>query len=220
MSINKTLKACVFGTARRPMRIRAGLYRGLTLALDPTCELSYFFGTFERETQPWLRDAISRARSVVDVGAGSGELVAWSLAHRQIERVVAYEPDRNRWPVFHENLRLNRNEEDERLVSFQREFLGTESQQDLALLNSLPEPILLKIDIDGGEQAVLSQMSATLVNQRCLVLVETHSRQLHAACELLLRDAGYVVRQVPQARWRCLLRETRMDFNQWLVAER
>jgi len=202
------------------MRVRFGLYRGLTLAIDPKCELSYLVGTFERETQPFLKTAITTAKSLIDIGAGNGELVVWALSHPNVKRVVAYEPDANRWPIFQENLRLNNREKDSRLIALRREFYDTEVLADNDLLESLPQPILLKLDIDGGEEIVLKKMTQKLRSDSFRILVETHSIQLDRSCSELLSDAGYTVQSIAQAPWRWLLKETRMDFNQWLVATR
>lgn len=87
-------------------------------------------------------------------------------------------------------------------------------------LCELPEPILFKIDVDGGEEAILSTLATIVRRKRCLFLVETHSRELDATCGTILSDAGYSVNQIPQAWWRRFYRENRpLEFNQWLTAE-
>ena len=124
--------------------------------------------------------------------------------------------------MFHENMRLNGFTSDDRLTSVEGMFLGPDEADDAErILGDLPEPILFKIDVDGGEQAILENMRPVLLRKQCLLLVETHSRSLDAACFRLLTEAGYRVGRIPPAWWRRILPEQRpCDFNQWLSAER
>ncbi|MBE2180034.1 MAG: hypothetical protein IAE97_06145 [Chthoniobacterales bacterium] len=215
------LKSAMLGTGRSGRCIPLGLYSGLTLSLDPSCEMGLWLGTYEAETTPWLRRAGSTARSLVDVGAGYGELTVWGLKQPRMERVLAYDPKPERWSVFRENLALNGLTGDSRLATFEEWFLGADdSGAAEQLFATLPEPILVKIDVDGGEEMILQRMGGVLAAKRMLLLVETHSRALDAACHDLLVAAGYDVRRLTPAWWRRLLREQRpIGFNQWLVAE-
>ncbi len=215
------LKSALLGTGRSGRRIPLGLYSGLTLSLDPSCEMGLWLGTYEAETTPWLRRAGSTARSLVDVGAGYGELTVWGLKQPRMERVLAYDPKPERWPVFRENLALNGLTGDPRLLASEDWFLGADDPAAAErLFAELPEPVLVKIDVDGGEEIILERMRRVLFSRRLLLLVETHSPELDAACHDLLRDDGYRVHRITPAWWRCLVREQRpIGFNQWIVAE-
>lgn len=215
------LKSALFGTGRSGRRIPLGLYSGLELSLDPSCEMGLWLGTYEAETTPWLRQAGNVARSLVDVGAGYGELTVWGLKQPRMERVLAYDPKPERWPVFHENLALNGLAGDPRLAACEARFLdGDDAESAGRLFAALPEPILVKIDVDGGEEAILQRMRGVLAAKRMLLLVETHSRELDAACHGLLSGADYRVKRIGPAWWRSLIREQRpIGFNQWLAAE-
>lgn len=219
--LKKLLKKSLLGTGRRGRRIPFGLYKGLTLSIDPAAESLFYLGLYERETYAWLRRAIARAATVIDAGAGCGELSMWAMRHPQIERVLAYDSSPARWPIFEENRRLNGFEGDARLVGIQGMFLGPESEPAWQLLGQLPEPILLKIDVDGGEVAILQALHDVLRRKQCLFLIETHSKELDRGCRSLLEQAEYRVSEVNPAWWRCLVPEQRpADFNRWLVAER
>lgn len=198
-----------------------GLYRGLTLVLDPLTESSYYFGTFERETHSFLRSAGAAAHSFVDVGAGGGELVTWALNQPNIERVLAYDSSPDRWNLFWDNMRANGRESDPRLSTFEATFAGENFTQDLKCIDTLPEPILFKMDIDGGEQAVLERLQDFLQRRSVLALIETHSKELDTACAEIFRGAGYSVSHLGPASWRTLLPERRpVAFNQWFTAQK
>lgn len=214
------LKKLLFGTTRAPRRVRFGLYRGLTLNINPNGDLAYVFGTYEIETHAWLRKAASASRSFVDVGAGNGELVAWALSKPGMESVVAYEAMPERCDLMRSNVALNGFTDDPRLTIVCGEFLSAATRSaDLRTVEKLPEPILFKMDIDGGEADVLRHLEELMARKKMHVLIETHSRDLDAACLQLLSQAGYHARQVPQSRLRILLPERRpLDFNQWITA--
>lgn len=219
--MKRTIKRLILGEGRKGRRVPFGLYRGLVLSLDPAVDSSFYFGLYERETFAWLRGAIRQAHSFVDVGTGCGELVVWALAHAHIQRVLAYDPAPHRWDIFRDNLRLNGCNLDPRLLACEDWFLGTNrAEEDVKQLCELPEPILFKIDVDGGEETILRTLSTTVGHKRCLFLIETHSRELDVACGNVLVDVGYSTNQIPQAWWRRFYPENRpLEFNQWLTAE-
>ena len=219
--LKKFVKACVLGTGRRARKIPLGLYKGLTLSIDPAVETLFYLGLYERETNAWLQSAIRRAASVIDAGAGCGELSMWALRYPNVQRVLAYDSSPARWPIFKENLRLNSFQGDARLTSVQGMFVGPDSEPAWDTLGTLPEPILLKIDVDGGEEAILRGLHDVMRKKACMFLIETHSRQLDDHCRSLLEKAGYRVSVVSPAWWRCFVPEQRpAEFNRWLVAER
>jgi precorrin-6B methylase 2 len=220
--MKKLIKKCFFGTGKRPVRIRAGLYRGVNLSLDPSHELLICMGLYEVETFGWLRKQGLCMRSLVDVGAGCGELSMWALRRPQVEQVTAYDASPERWPVFEENQRLNDLASEPRLRKVRGFFLGAaDHAATMQELEALPEPVLLRIDVDGGEADILHHMRDLLPHRDLRLLIETHSRELDTDCTRILRGCGYRVQSIKRAWWRCVLPERRpIGFNQWLVAER
>lgn len=220
--MKRLVKKIILGDGRADRRIPFGLYKGLTLSIDPRSDAGFYLGLYERETTPWLRSAARSARSLVDVGAGAGELSIWALAHKSMQRVLAYDSSPERWPLLHHNIRLNAFQNDKRFEWFSTCFLGDDNPEETLLaIEALPEPVLLKIDVDGGEQAILEKMNDILRRKQFLILVETHSKALDGACFRLLADAGYRVRRIRQAWWRFFFPEQRpLDFNGWIVAAR
>lgn len=219
--LKRMIKACLLGSGRRARKIPFGLYKGLSLSIDPAVESLFYLGIYECETNPWLREAGRRAASVVDAGAGCGELSMWALRQTNVRTVLAYDSSPARWPIFRENLRLNGFGDDSRLTAVQGMFLGPDAGPAWQTLGDLPEPVLLKIDVDGGEEAILRNMHDVMRRKACLFLIETHSKELDAACRMLLEEAGYRVSAIDPAWWRCFIPEQRpAEFNRWLVAER
>lgn len=215
------MKKLLIGAGRKQRYIPFGLYRGLKLSIDPASESAFYFGIYERETTSWLRNRATVAKSLIDVGSGSGELTVWGLAHANMQRVIAYDSAVERRPRFLENVEANGFDRDDRLTSIARPFLSDDDHDgDIQRIKALPEPILLKIDVDGGERVILGKMRDILRQKRFFILVETHSRDLDNECFQLLGEANYRVRRITPAWWRVLIPEQRpIEFNQWIVAE-
>ena len=213
--MKKLLKKILF-KRELPRRVPFGLYRGLNLSIDPGCELQLYFGLYERETYPWLKKAVLGARSAIDVGAGYGELTLWLLKQKTIEKVYAFEPDAKRWPKFEANLAGNPRAARQTLHLEKGFFEGDEA---VKILQQAPGPVLLKIDIDGGEFDLLTCLKNELHGKDARILLEVHSEELNRQCRALLEEIGYQVAPIQKAWWRWLVPEQRpLGFNQWLVA--
>jgi len=216
--IKSFLKKALLGKGRKIRKIPLGLFAGLKLSVDPSSETSLWLGLYEAELTPWLRKAGRQARSVVDVGAGHGEMTVWALRQPGVTRVLAYEPDEARWPFFWANLQANGLDRDARLLGV-KDFLTPErARKELA---SLPEPVLLKLDVEGAERKILQQLEGLLGEKEFWILVEVHSAAIRDETEARVRNCGYRVQPIRRAWWRWLLPERRvLDFNQWFVAEK
>ena len=194
------------------------MYAGLKLEIDPECEANLFFGLYERETYPWLRKAVTKARSAVDVGAGNGEMTVWFLSRENLAKVHASAPDRQRKAKFERNIRANNFKTDGRLFFHPEPFGGPSARQ---ILRQLPQPILLKIDIDGGEGGLLEEIREELRLRSIQLLLEVHSEELWKRCSQLLKEEGYQVQEIRQGWWKKIIPERRPSaFNQWLVASK
>lgn len=216
--MRNVLKRWLLGEGRRIRKIPFGLFQGLSLSVDPGSETSLWLGLYEAEVTPWLRKAGRQARSVVDVGAGHGELSVWALRQPKVEKVLAYEPDESRWPILAENLQANGLSRDARLQMVKDFLTPSRARQDL---QSLPEPVLLKLDVEGAEREILEILQDLLREKSFLIMVEVHSAAIRQETEARVRACGYRVTSIPRGWWRRLLPERRiLDFNQWFVAEK
>jgi hypothetical protein len=210
------LKKILLGQGERLRKIPFGLYKNLFLLIDPACETLLWLGLYERETYPWLRKEGRKARTGIDVGAGHGELTLWLLRHRSMKQVYAFEPDAQRWAKFEANLAANPLDPDISLELSHEFFMGSKAKETV---QKAQEPILLKIDIDGGEYDLLRELQEELRNKDVHILLEVHSMELNEKCRVLLEGIDYKVSEIPMAWWRKFIPEQRpLGFNQWLVA--
>jgi hypothetical protein len=209
---------------RHPHAIRVGLYRGIRLHLDLQCELQAYAGLYENETFADMRWLARGCHSFVDLGAAKGELSIYFLRQPGIERVVAAEPAETERTLFDANLALNSLEADPRL-RIHAGFAGEGSSPEWLTLDELagevPQPLFIKIDIDGPEAAVLATGRHTLATKDCRLLIETHSPEAELGCDAQLTSLGYRTKIIPPAWWRIILPEHRpIPHNRWLVAWR
>ncbi len=104
-----------------------------------------------------------------------------------------------------ETLKLNVVTQSERLQICAK-FVGeTENDREMrldSLRHAINLPCLIKVDVDGAEEHVLK--GASLLNQLPDIrwLIETHSKELEAACLGILSDAGFQTRIIHNAWWR------------------
>ena len=55
----------------------------------------------------------------------------------------------------------------------------------------VPEPQVVKMDIEGGETEALAGASRLLAQKRATWFVALHGREAKMVCETILREAGY-----------------------------
>jgi len=218
------LKAALVAHGPRPRRVPIGLYAGLTLEIDLASQTQLYLGLWERETHPFLRRAIATSRWLVDVGAGSGELVLAFLRDRPGGRAWAIEPSEAGRRAIERNLALNPDLPAANLTIVS-ELAGEREGPGVVRLDRLPLPIdapgLVKIDVDGAEMDVLRGAEGLLRRADVKLLIETHTRELEEQCLALLGEHGYPCEIVRNAWWRAIVPEHRpSSHNRWLVAWR
>jgi hypothetical protein len=207
---------------RVPRTILSGPLAGIRLRLDLQGELQIYAGLYERETYADLRRLLRGCRGAIDLGAAKGDLTIHFLRQPGMQRVVAVEPlDREREQLA-ANLALNGLADDPRL-QLHAGFAGRghpplwRTLDDLAA--ALPDPLFLKIDIDGPESEVLADGQETLRHKDCRLLIETHSPDAESGCQAQLLALGYAVKLITPAWWRLFVPERRpVAHNRWLSA--
>ncbi|HYF26585.1 MAG TPA: FkbM family methyltransferase [Baekduia sp.] len=229
MGARLTPRALLGGAARatvlRPGAVRtvpAGLARGIRLEVSPHSTLHVHLGTAEIELARWLR-RLARAGTVsADVGASEG-LYALTLAKLTGAPVVALEFRPEAVALLRRN--LQRNPGLGRHVSVVQAYAadvvdpgqGATTLDALVRGGTMPEPGLLKIDVEGAEVSVLRGAHQLLAERMPHVVLETHSRGLEQACGELLVAHGYRPVIIHQRR---VGKEGRPNpENRWLVAE-
>jgi len=194
------------------------------MELDLQHQSQCWLGLQERELHVWFRRLSIGVRSAVDVGAHDGMYTLYFLARTPATRVVAIEPDTGCIDIFRRNIALNGLEEDRRLDLLTK-FAGDVTESEHVALDSLipilEQPCLVKVDIDGGEVALLRGARELLGRRDTRWIIEVHSEELEAECAKILADAEYRTTTVPKAWWRSFIPELRpLEFNRWVVAVR
>jgi len=205
-----------------PRRVQSGLFRGLWLHLDFQWGTQQWLGLYERELYATMRRLLAQCRSCVDLGAGHGELVCLCLRRHPAMRVVAVEPNADSLAYLRENVALNSHNAPQRLTVisfFAGEGPAATHRSLIDIVGDLPQPVFLKIDVDGPEAAILREATAWLRLRQAYIVVETHSLAAESAITRQLSELGYTVKFVSPAWWRRLIPERRPTaHNRWLVA--
>lgn len=188
------------------------------MELDFTTDTRVFLGLYEIELNRHLRRFCLPGTRCYDVGARHGydALVMAKLGGV----VTSFEGDGDALSVLRTNLALNP-DLSPRIAAVQA-MVGDRDGDGFTRLDEwagAPDhfpPELIKIDVDGGELAVLRGALKVLRRHTPHLIVETHSHELERSCGVLLADIGYRPRIVHQ---RAVLKELRpIEHNRWLVA--
>lgn len=202
----------------------AGIFRGIKMELDLTCQAQLYLGIFEREVYKWARRLSTGINCAIDIGAGEGEYVIYFLARTTAKKIFAFEPSQIGQSRLISNLALNGLADDSRL-NISAKFVGSSDGESTCTLNSLSprilSPALIKIDVDGREVDILRGASGLIDRSDIRWIVETHSQQLEEECIRIFKMAGYVATIVDNAWYRLFIPELRpIPQNRWLVAVR
>jgi predicted RNA methylase len=215
------IRKIVFGNEQRAFAVHAGLLRGLTFEIDVRVDTQQITGLYEREIQTAVRRFASRASTALDIGAGDGYYTLYFASRPGIRKVIACEPDPKRIGQLERNLGLNPSCEANK-VSVRPVCVGIPGAQDLeTLIQNTPEPVLLKIDVEGAELEVLESGKDCLARRDLMLIIETHSLALERECIDFLKRLGYECRIRKNGWYRKIVPELRhLPHNRWLVAER
>lgn len=217
--MKQVIKRLLIPKGRRLRRLRGGIAQGMLMELDLAHQLQRHWGLDERELMAVFRRLIPSCKSLVDIGANDG-YYTMAFLQSSADRVVACEPEPSMDRLL-ANAQANGYRTNKRFTAVRR-FIG-EGEDYLSvtdLVKDLPRPIFLKVDVEGGEMALLKGAGACpfLLDMRWLI--ETHSKELEEQCLAWLNSHGYRTRIIHNASWRLLLPEQRpLAHNRWLVAE-
>lgn len=222
--IKSKVKSLLLPSGRSPRVIRGGLLRGALMQLDFARHTQRWLGLQERELCRWFVRFARNIKTAIDVGTNDGFYTLYFLARTSAERVYSFEPSPECLRELDENLRLNNMPGEKRLEIFPQP-VGATATNGYATLDSLRprivSPCLIKVDIDGGEGALLQGATECLSMTGIRWIVEVHSAALKDECMSVLKSRGYKVVIVENAWWRRALPELRpIELNHWLVAYR
>jgi hypothetical protein len=222
MRLVSDLKNLFVPPARKPRKILAGPFRGIVMGLSLQSQAQIYVGLFEKETHPWLNRLSKGTATAIDIGVAHGEHTIYFLAKTKAAQVFAFEPDAGCIPFLRENLALNGVDRSDRLQLSTRFVGASDTEQQIrldSLAGSVHAPCIVKMDVDGGEEEILKGAKTFNTLPGVRWLIETHSKELEAACERILTAAGFQTRIIPNAWWRTFVPELRpVAHNRWLAA--
>jgi hypothetical protein len=226
MGLKGAVKRLLVGDpGERPRDIGRGLLRGLRFNVDTATKSMRLLGLDEREITSAVQDAAAPpAAAALDVGANDGWYALYFASRPNIERVWAFEPDPNVVGRMHANFALNSPEYLAKL-NVDEKFVGDRDDAQYCRVDTVvgdyAKPLVLKIDVDGGELDVLHGAQRTLERNQCTLVIETHSAQLERDCVAFLERLGYRTRIIKNGWYRGVIPEGRViPFNRWFSARR
>lgn len=201
-------------------RIPLGIARGLRLEVNPGTTMHVYLGSGEIELARHVRRLAAPGTRCFDVGSSEG-YYALLLARLTGVEVIAFEFQAEHVARLRRNLARNPAVQVRIVESYVADITDPSQHVDtldrMIAADALPQPGLLKIDVEGAEAGVLRGAAELLDRRRPHVIVETHGVGIEAECLDLLRGHGYQPLVVDQRRW---FREGRPNpHNRWLVAE-
>lgn len=181
--------------------------------------ISFFLGTYEPEQTAAFQQAVRPGSVVYDVGAHFGyySLLASRLTGPS-GRVIALEPSPRNLAALRRHLELNHADnvtvvetavaDREGEARFDNRagsgvgHLSTEGPLTVsvttleALTGRFPTPNVIKIDVEGAEEAVLAGGRGLLQRVRPAIFLSTHGPALRQSCEQTLAGLGYSVQEL------------------------
>lgn len=215
----KLIKLRLVAAGVRAHAVRFGPARGLRLYADSAHKSQRIFGLEEREIAAIFQSAVARSNSLVDVGASDGYYTIWaSVVHPSIV-CVACDPVVGFREAFERNAALNHVNLSN--IRWEPRLVGSQFSRLDGLLEGLPDPVCIKIDVDGAEMDVLESGRHQLDRRDATLIVETHAPELERDVLQFLTGLGFRCQVIKNAWWRMLIPELRpIPHNRWLLASR
>jgi hypothetical protein len=165
-------------------RVVAGPFTGTRLDLSPLSQrqlLGYILGTQELELHDVMEQIIARQYgAILNIGAADGYYAVGLAVRSPRTQVAAFEMLAELHPIIVRTARANRVEE----------RVSVHGKCDLSafrtVLQTASHPILVLMDVEGGELALLDPLEATELED-VDILVETHDMFAPGCTETLTR---------------------------------
>src|SRR5450432_2101505 len=156
MSLVSDLKNLIVPAGRKPLKILTSPFKGIIMALSLRSQSQLYLGLFERETYPWLVRLSRDISTAIDIGAGHGEYTIYFIQKTNAAKVFAFEPDPKCITLLHENLRISGLNRSGKLELSTKFVASSDTDQEVqidSLLEFTQVPCLIKMDVDGAEEA-------------------------------------------------------------------
>jgi predicted RNA methylase len=218
MGLKETFKSHIIPSGRRLRRLRGGIAAGSFMYLDLQSQLQRFLGVDEREIMQTMRSLIAKSETLIDVGANDGYYTL-AFLRSNANFVIACEPSPASTQLL-ANAEANGYSVGDRFQVIRTPIGNGEGDISITeLLQRKPEPILIKVDVDGAELEILKSAEGYHAKMDASWIVEIHSRKLERDCRDWLRNHGYRTKIVDNAWWRVFIPELRpSELNRWILA--
>jgi len=179
----------------------------------------YWIGNYEEMKQAVVRSVLERGATVFDIGANAGfYTIAMSRIIGPEGHIYAFEPFCENVDSLLFHTRINKSEnctiiqcavaERSSITAFtvatsnaegsigskdSHYYVPTVSIDDLVEAMIIPPPDLMKIDVEGAEDRVLSGSMETLKKHDVKILLAVHGEKRFRGCLSFLADIGYKV---------------------------
>ena len=181
-------------TGRRERVIPFGLARGISAIIDFEYDSEFYFGTYERELNPYFERYVRTGTRVFDIGGHRG----WDsliFARLSGQPVVTFEVDQD--DVCHMRESFARNQLE--ITIDCRKISDHDGPDSVTIDTAVDEhfaPDFIKMDIEGDEVKALRGAARILQDVRPAWVIEVQSAELGNECESILRSHNYETRAV------------------------
>lgn len=206
------------------MTVWRGPFRGARIVANPRASLRKVLGIYEHELNEWLSAALPRVGRLIDVGANDGYFsfggaAAMRRAGRTAE-IICFEPQPQHLAELRRAMAAQpAPRQDIRLIA---SMVGEREDARITTLDALPvadrDNTLIKIDVEGGELAVIAGAAAWLRPSN-LFLIEVHHLSYVEPLMRTFASHGLTLTQIDQRPLPILGREQRDPDNRWLVSQ-
>jgi hypothetical protein len=208
----------IFFSSQGPNKILSGVSAGMIANYNPQDRTLHLLGLYEREIYPYLIKSMSKADTLVDIGANDG-YYGLAFAKHIGKEVILCEPGDEK-ENLRTNLKLNGFDEGKDYTLVTKFVSNCTSDTEISLNELLKDKqkIFILMDVDGGEQNIVEHytFSSTV---KIDWLIETHSLELEENVNNILVKNGYTVKIIRNAWWRRLAPEKRpLAHNRWMYA--
>ncbi len=206
------------------MTVWRGPFRGARIVANPRASLRKILGIYEHELNGWLSKALPRVGRLIDVGANDGYFsfggaAAIRRAGRSAE-IICFEPRAEHLAELRCAIEAQpAPRPDIRLIAAMvadHEGAGTTTLDALAVSDR--DNTLIKIDVEGGELAVVAGARSWLRPSN-LFLIEVHDASYVEPLMGTFASHGLSLTLIDQRPLPIVGREYRDADNRWLVSQ-
>jgi Methyltransferase FkbM domain len=215
------LKDLLVADEVKSRKVWAGVCRGCCVPINLRHQFRWPLGLYEIEIAEFVRAFVGPGDTCYDIGAAEGYYsVCFAKRSAPGGLVYAFEPEPAPLRLLRQAVSLNSDSPIEIVEAAVGAMDASPprvvSIDSLVMTSKFRPPSLLKIDVEGGETAVLAGAARVIKEHRPWIIVEVHSALLERECAAMLCGWDYDLKPVERKRW---LPEFRpIEHNRWLVA--